>query len=329
MYLPIVARPRVTNFHTLSQNRVNMLTLPDELLLLVASFWPSVVLLCRATRNAVLASMGTVRPMKPLDIYMSEIRPQPRLYAGRQCFLVCAATTTTPLVLVRARKVCRCKQATQPCSCSDVDIFTYERIYRWRGLADADLTTAGSVLCTERLPLAFFPAILPPDAAIVRIFSSLTSAYTHTGPHVVVYTTNGAERIVVLSTRGVFFIGMHPGSGPRTEGTWEVGTEFNNVWWYKGMLCALNYHNYGTNLESRDHVIQVWSFRERAVVKCIVGKRVWAKFRGRSHGEMHYPIKVYPGHYYHAPDIRIRALAPDGKYRFAVVTDRRVLVWDN
>ena len=209
-------------------------------------------------------------------------------------------------------------------------------MYKGGGDEDAHLTTAGSVLCTERLPLAFFPAILPPDAVIVRIFSHRVFSHGlqlvhNTGPHVVVYRTNGVERIVVLSTRGVFFIEMHPGSGPRTSGTWQVGTEFVKVWWYKGMLCALNYHNYGTNLKSHDHVIQVWSFRERAVVKCIVGKRVWAKFRGCNRGEMSYPIKVYPRRRYggYRTDIRMRALAPDGKRRFAMVTRRRVLVWDN
>ena len=324
-----------------------MLTLPDELLRLVASFWPSVVLLCRATRDAVLASMGTVRPMKPLNVYMSECKSgyASILYAGRQCFLVCEATHITPLVLVRARKVCPCKQATQPCSCSDVDIFSYERSRYLSEVLDAQLTTAGSVLSTERFPLAFFPTILPPGAVVVRIFSPLH--FTHRGPHVVVYQPNGSstrmrfkhktyfgERIVVLSTRGVFFIGMRPGSGPRTGGTWQVGTEFVKVWWYKGMLCALNYHNYGTNLESRDHVIQVWSFRERAVVKCIVGKRKWAIFRGRNRGEMHYPFEVYqyPELYYRqhvSTSVRMRALAPDGKHRFAVVTDMNVLVWDN
>ena len=91
----------------MSQNQVNMLTLPDELLRLVASFWPSVVLMCRATRDAVLASMGTVRPMKPLNVYTSERNWQTytSLYAGGQFFLLCVAgLTVSHASRTRARK---------------------------------------------------------------------------------------------------------------------------------------------------------------------------------------------------------------------------------
>ena len=318
--------------------------LPDEILRIVASFWPSILLVCRTTQHAVLEHMGSVRPMAPLSVYsMSDTASDARTiaYAGRQCFRVFAASPSShlPVILSPALKTCLCNKM-EPCNCTSYRFETFHCFVSSKKVMR--LAPVGSVLPTVRFPIAFFPTVLPRGMRIVRVFSMArprdiygeflrfnppTFINNVHGPHVVVYRpfepVDFVVRVAVLSTKGVFFPNVRP-VDPMTDEV-HSSMEFRRVTWYDGKLCV---HNVGN--KSKQHLVQIWSFRERAVVQRVVGKRVWSKFRGRNKEKIKYAINVTDDDCrwgnYEIDSLKMSARAPDGEIRCVVVKDR-VPVW--
>ena len=285
-------------------------SLPDEILRLLASFWPSVLTICRDTRRAVLDSMGPVRPMTSRVHILESPCRQDICYilARNECFVMEEETDTMPLILHRARKVrCHCNRLfMDSCEC------TWEK--------DG---VHGSIMRTERFPFAFFPAT---NYYVDQVFRCAGDDASND-----VYVLLCARS---LKSRGGVHYYKTPFRSTRTrqilhEKSWynehrillvtnhtiitcpddlvcsipcKNQDEACNIWWFGGMLCVKSYN------ERKEHVIRMWDVKTRTFCRApIVGKRKWSRFRLKHRVQR--PAR-YTG--------KIPAVAPDGVRRFLV-----------
>lgn len=307
---------------------MHLLDCPDEILQVVASYWPNLLLTCRCAHTAINIS-DSVKPMIPLNVYVDRWK-RPHIYVGNQSFYT-ETRKEGMLVLHKTFKKCRCRSPTL-CACKSIEL--------------REKYVFGSVLPSVRFPIAFFPAVLPYGAYVRRIFSmkrgreeymsddmilrswgfscstaSWWSEYfsvaDFTGPHVVVYGVHGEheydQKIVVLTTSGVYFPDVCLRHDP-----WRHCV--TRVWWYRGNLCVMS----KSDNKANPYITRIWSFQEKTVVQQINGKRAWSKFRGVHKQDMWYPVLLrdtgrgnYPLRDIPLRNGRslVRALAPDGVIR--------------